>query len=66
MAAVIMKADRWNAGIASMQAGSPDDWRGVAGASNLVHVNQEALAACLEAAAKAKKGRRCTITVPAQ
>jgi hypothetical protein len=66
VAAVIMKADRWNAGIALMQAGSPDGWRGVAGASDLVRVNQEALAACREAAAKTKKEQRCTITVPAQ
>jgi hypothetical protein len=66
VAAVIMKADRWNAGIALMQAGSPDGWRDVADASNLVHVNQEALAACREAAAKAKKEQRCTIAVPAQ
>ena len=66
VAAVIMNANRWNAGIALMQAGSPDGWRGVADASNLVRVNQEALAACREAAAKAKKEQRCTITVPAQ
>jgi len=66
VAAVIMKANRWNAGIALMQAGSPDGWRGLADASNLVRVNQEALAACREAAAKAKKEQRCTITVPAQ
>jgi len=37
----------------------------LADASNLVRVNQEALAACSEAAAKAKKEQRCTITVPA-
>ena len=66
VAAVIMQADRWNAGIALMQAGSPDGWRSLADASNLVRVNQEALAACREAAAKARKEQRCTITVPAQ
>jgi hypothetical protein len=66
VAAVIMQADRWNAGIALMQAGSPDGWRGLAAASDLVRVNQEALAACREAAARAKKEQRCTITVPAQ
>ena len=66
VAAVIMQADRWNAGIALMQAGSPDGWRSLADASNLVRVNQEALAACREAADKAKKEQRCTITVPAQ
>jgi hypothetical protein len=61
-----MKADRWNVGIALMQADSPDGWRGVADASDLVRVNQEALAACREAVAKAKKEQRCTITVPVQ
>ena len=66
VAAVIMKADRWNAGIALMQAGSPDGWRDVAAASDLVRANQEALAACREAAEKAKKEQRCMITVPAQ
>ena len=66
VAAVIMRADRWNAGVALMQAGSPDGWRSLADASNLVRVNQEALAACREAADKAKKEQRCTITVPAQ
>ena len=66
VAALIMKADRWNAGIALMQAGSPDGWRGVAAASDLVRVNQEVLTACREAAAKTKKEQRCTITVPAQ
>ena len=66
VAALIMKADRWDAGIALMQAGSPDGWRGVADASSLVRVNQEVLAACRDAAAKAKKEQRCTITVPAQ
>jgi len=66
VAAFIMKADRWNAGMALMQAGSPDGWRGVADASNLVRVNQEALAACREAVAKTKKEQRCIITVPAQ
>jgi hypothetical protein len=66
VAAVIMNANRWNAGIALMQAGSPDGWRGLADASNLVRVNQEALAACREAAEKAKKEQRCTITVPVQ
>lgn len=66
VAALIMRADRWNAGSALMQAGSPDGWRGVVDASNLVRGNQEALSACREAAVKAKKEQRCMITVPAQ
>ena len=39
VAAVIMNANRWNASIALMQAGSPDGWLGLADASNLVRVN---------------------------
>ena len=66
VAALIMRADRWNAGTALMQAGNPDGWRGVVDASNLVRVNQEALSACREAAGKAKKEQRCMIVVPAQ
>lgn len=66
VAALIMNADRWNAGIALMQAVSLDSWRAVTDASDLVRVNQKALAACADAAAKAKKEQRCTITVPAQ
>ena len=35
VAALIMKADRCNAGIASMQASSPDGWRGAADTCDL-------------------------------
>lgn len=31
-----MSTDRWDAGIALMQAGNPEEWSGVANASNLV------------------------------
>lgn len=63
VAATVMDADRWNAGISLMQSGSPGGWRGVVDASNLVRANQEALTACAETAAKAKKEQRCTVTV---
>ncbi|WP_234890237.1 DUF6118 family protein [Sinorhizobium medicae] len=48
-----------------MQSGSPQGWRGLVDASNLVRANQEALAACAEAAAKVKKDQRCTINMAA-
>ena len=66
VAALVMQADRWDAGEALMQAGNPDGWRGVTDAANLVKVNREALSACREAAARTKTEQRCTITVPAQ
>lgn len=63
VASTAMSADGWNAGISLMQSGSPQGWRGLVDASNLVRANKEALTACAEAAAKAKKDQRCTIAV---
>ncbi len=65
VAAMVMNTDRWDAGEALMQAGSPDGWQNALNAWNLVRTNQKEIAACSEAAAKTKKDQRCTITVPA-
>jgi Family of unknown function (DUF6118) len=65
IAALIMNADRWEAGEALMQAGSADGWQRARNAWNLVRANRKEIAACGEAAAKTKKDQRCTITVPA-
>ena len=64
MAATIMGADRWNAGAALMRAQSPEAWRALMDAGKLSSDNSVALAACREAAAKAKKEQRCTLIVP--
>jgi hypothetical protein len=63
VASTIMNADRWNAGVSLMQSGDPGGWRSVVNATNIVRMNQSALAACDEAAAKTKEDQRCTITV---
>ncbi|MBN9034287.1 MAG: hypothetical protein J0I23_31415, partial [Rhizobiales bacterium] len=63
VAATAMNADRWNAGTALMQSGSPGGWRSIVDASNLVRANTDALTRCAEAAAKAKKDQSCTVTV---
>ncbi|KAB2788958.1 hypothetical protein F9L06_25910 [Brucella anthropi] len=65
VASTAMNADRWSAGISLMQSGSPAGWRSLMAANDLVRDNQEALAACAEAAAKAKKDHRCTVNVSA-
>lgn len=65
VASTAMNADRWNAGVSLMQSGSPGGWRSLMAANDLVRANQEALTACAETAAKAKKDQRCTVTVPA-
>jgi hypothetical protein len=65
VAAFILQADRWEAGATLMQAGNPEGWRGQEEATNLVRSNQEALAACRDAAAKAKKEQHCTLVMPA-
>lgn len=65
VAATIMSADRWTAGGTLMQSGSPGGWRNLVEAGNLVRENKAALRDCAEAAAKAKKDQKCTITVAA-
>ena len=63
MAATIMGADRWNAGAALMAAQSPEAWRVLMDAGKLTADNSAALAACRDAAAKAKKEQHCTVVV---
>jgi hypothetical protein len=65
VAAFILQADRWEAGAGLMQAGNPEAWRGMMDEHNLLQLNQEALAVCRDAAAKAKKEQHCTVVVPA-
>jgi hypothetical protein len=65
VAAFIMQADRWNAGATLMQAQSPDAWRDLEFAAELLTPNKSTLAACRDAAAKTKKEQHCSIVVPA-
>jgi len=65
IAAVIMNADRWDAGKALMKAQNPEAWRTFSSAAELEKANAAALGACREAAAKAKKEQRCSVVVPA-
>jgi hypothetical protein len=64
VAAFIMNGDRWSAGSALMKAQSPEAWKVLMAAGRLVADNS-ALAACRDAAAKAKKEQRCTVIVSA-
>lgn len=65
-AATVMQADRWDAGSALMQAASPQGWQDLVAASALVRANQDALAACQQAANNDGKNHRCTIDVARQ
>jgi Family of unknown function (DUF6118) len=65
VAAFIMHADRWNAGAALMEAGSPEGWQHLKSAADLLQPNEAALTACRDAAAKMKKEQHCTVVVPA-
>ena len=58
-------ADRWQAGVDLMQRGDPAGAATLATASRLMNANAEALQACSEAAKKAGKEQKCTISVPA-
>ncbi|MBU6298772.1 MAG: hypothetical protein KGJ79_15240 [Alphaproteobacteria bacterium] len=63
IAAAIMEADQWDAGIALMKSGNPAGWEQLVADANLVSANQDKIVACQNTAAKTKKEERCIITV---
>jgi hypothetical protein len=66
VAAIVMNANEWDAGIALMKSANPVGWAQLATDGNLVSANRDKINACREAATKAKKEERCTITVQPQ
>lgn len=64
VASIVMGDSAWRAGMSLMAFESPEAWQRVAAADQIAIANKDELAACREAAAKAKKDQRCTITVP--
>lgn len=65
VASVVMGETPWRAGMSLMAFDSPESWLRVSTADQLIAANKEAVTACREAAAKAGKEQRCTITVAA-
>ena len=57
--------DRWQAGVSLMQTGDPVASRSLAAASRIMNANSDALKACSDAAQKASKEQKCTISVAA-
>jgi len=55
----------WDAGIRLMRAGNPDGWQAIVEATDMRRENNDAIAACQNAAAKAKEPVRCTIRISA-
>jgi hypothetical protein len=65
IAATIMGTDRWSAGAALMAAQSPEAWRDLKAAAELLTPNKPVLAACRDAAVKTRKEQHCTVVMPA-
>jgi hypothetical protein len=63
VAAFMVGKDRWFAGWALLEAVSSTDASRVASATRLVSANEGVVTACRDAATKAKREQRCTITV---
>ena len=59
------RVDRWQAGVDLMQLGDPAGWRSLPDTTRLMNANIEALRACSDAAKKAGKEQKCTISVAA-
>lgn len=64
VAATVMGMNRWNAGSALMELGSPEDWREILSAAALLTPNRAALKACRDSALKTLKPKRCEVVVP--
>jgi hypothetical protein len=68
LAAIVMDADRWNAGEMLMQAAHPNRWDNLVAPWKLINgdpANAKAVAACQAAVAKTGKAQACRIVVPA-
>ena len=63
VAATIIGANQWDAGIALMKSGNPDGWAQLASDATLVSANRDKITACRESANKATHDERCTIIV---
>lgn len=57
------KLDRWQAGAGLMQVADPEGALSIARATRIVSANAEALRTCAEAARKAGREQKCTVTV---
>jgi hypothetical protein len=68
VAAIVMGADPWRAGIALMQAAHPNQWENLVAPYNLINgdpANAKAVTACRAEAVKTHKPQMCRIVVKA-
>ncbi len=56
--------DPWQAGSALMREASPEGWREFVFGANLARANSDAIRACREAAANARREQKCTFVMP--
>lgn len=63
VAALVMRADRWTAGMDLMRAGNPAAWGRLDADTQFIADNRKAVATCRETAAKTGKAQRCVLTV---
>lgn len=65
VASLIMGESRWSAGLTMMQAHNEGRFNDFLYADELVRANQDAIAACYQAARNGNAAESCTITVAA-
>jgi hypothetical protein len=65
VASLVMAVSPWQAGMDMLTWASPESVGRVASADQLVRANKDEIAACTDAAKKAGKDQKCTITVAA-
>ena len=65
IAAVVLHADRWEAGARLMASANPDSYRTLPSTAELLSANHAEITTCREAVKATKKSQRCTINVSA-
>jgi hypothetical protein len=63
VAALVMRADRWTAGMDLMKAGNPAAWARLYADAGLIAENREAVDACRATATKTAKAQRCSLNL---
>jgi len=63
LAASALGEDRWNAGMGLMSRANPEKWNGFVADYTMVRATDGELKTCFDAAQKAGKDQRCSITI---
>lgn len=62
-ARVLREPSMWEGGVRLLRVGSPQSWKAISGAAEILQRNRKAIEICEQRASKARKTTRCTIDI---